>query len=43
MSMSAEKYEAMVSRLEEVARRDPGRYPLRVALLAALGYGQNVC
>ena len=39
MAMTAEKYEAMVSRLEEVARRDPDKYRLRVGLLAALGYG----
>ena len=37
--MTAEQYEAMVSRLEEVARRDPDKYRLRVGLLAALGYG----
>lgn len=37
--MTREEYEAMVSRLEGVARRDPGKYRLRVGLLAALGYG----
>lgn len=37
--MTKEEYEAMVGRLEEVARRDPDKYRLRVGLLAALGYG----
>ncbi|HEY9284307.1 MAG TPA: M48 family metallopeptidase, partial [Pyrinomonadaceae bacterium] len=37
--MTREEYEAMVSRLEEVARRDPAKYRMRVGLLAALGYG----
>ncbi|HEV2706529.1 MAG TPA: M48 family metallopeptidase [Pyrinomonadaceae bacterium] len=38
MEMTNEQYEQLVSRLEETARRDPGGYRRRVALLALLGY-----
>ncbi len=39
MAMTDEQFDEMVRRLEEVARRNPSRYKLRVGLLAALGYG----
>ncbi|HTE21250.1 MAG TPA: M48 family metallopeptidase, partial [Armatimonadota bacterium] len=37
--MNREQYQALIRRLEEYARRNPGGYRLRVGLLAALGYG----
>jgi len=36
--MTHEKFVETVDRLEDYARREPGRYRQRVALLAALGY-----
>ena len=36
------RYEAMIRQLTEYARREPGRYRARVALLAALGYAYIV-
>ncbi|HLM57257.1 MAG TPA: M48 family metallopeptidase, partial [Pyrinomonadaceae bacterium] len=36
--MTHEKFVETVHRLEDFARREPGRYQFRVALLAALGY-----
>lgn len=38
MAMTHEQFAALVRRLEEYARREPGGYRLRVGLLAALGY-----
>jgi Zn-dependent protease with chaperone function len=37
--MDADRWEALVRRLETVARKDPKGYRRRVALLAALGFG----
>jgi Zn-dependent protease with chaperone function len=37
--MSREQFEALVRRLEDYARRQPGAYRTRVGALAALGYG----
>ncbi len=38
MAMTTEQFVEMVGRLEEYAGREPGKYRLRVGLLAALGY-----
>lgn len=38
MPMTGEQFEALVSRLEELAKRDPRGYRLRVAALALLAY-----
>ena len=39
MNMDQEKFDAMIKRLEELAKRRPNAYKLRVFLLALLGYG----
>lgn len=39
MAMTPEQLDALVQRLERYARQHPAQYRLRVAMLAALGYG----
>ena len=38
MAMRQEQFDALVQRLENFARQQPGIYKLRVGLLAVLGY-----
>lgn len=38
MPMTAEQFEALIASLEQLAKRDPATYRLRVAALALLGY-----
>ena len=38
MPMSAEQFEALIASLEQLAKRDPAAYRVRVAALALLGY-----
>ncbi|HEY9805417.1 MAG TPA: hypothetical protein V6D04_02545, partial [Candidatus Obscuribacterales bacterium] len=39
MAWTEEKFEALIQRLEKLARQQPTTYKIRVGLLAVLGYG----
>ncbi len=43
MAVTQQQFDALIQRLENLARRQPGRYKLRVGLLALLGYAYIFC